>query len=148
MMPNDIQQELREQLSEHGLPVNELGPNMTAHKHRRDAAIESATSTMSMRVQRALNAQSVGRPRAARLALALTAAAATVIMVVTFHPDRGTTTQGSDSTSFGTISTHATERDVDALTDELVRRSSTSAAGWAVTDDDVDRLLGDAGLDL
>lgn len=149
MTPNDIQQELHDQLSHCGLPARDIVTDMAAHKMRRDAAIESATATMSMRVQRAMNAQRhERRPRSMRLALAMTAAVATVVMVVTFQPDRNSTSNGSDTTTAGTASLRTADRDVDALTDELVRRNSSSAAGWAVTDDDVDQLLGDSGLDL
>lgn len=149
MTPNDIQQELRDQLSDHGLPPDRIDTDLTAHKRRRDASIDSATSTMSMRVQRAMNAQrSALRPRAARLALAMTAIAATVVMVVTYRPENRTSTDVADSTFIGTTSMGTAEHDVDALTDELVRRNSASTAGWAVTDDDVDQLLGEDGLDL
>ncbi len=149
MTPNDVQQELRDQLSDHGLPADRIDTDLTAHKRRLDASIDSATSTMSMRVQRAMNAQrSALRPRAARLALAMTANAATVVMVVTYRPENRTSTDVADSTFIGTTSTGTAEHDVDALTDELVRRNSASTAGWAVTDDDVDQLLGEDGLDL
>lgn len=149
MTPNDIHQDLLEQLHLSGLTAVEAEAELDAHRRRREASIDAATSTMSMRVQRAMNVKRQAvRPRATHLALAMTAVAATVVMVVTLRPDRSTTTNRADSTFVGTTSVRTTERDVDDLTDELVRRSNSSATGWSVTDDDVDQLLGDAGLDL
>lgn len=54
MTPNDIQQELRDQLADHGLRADQLGTDLAAHKSRRDAEIDSTTATMSKRVHRAM----------------------------------------------------------------------------------------------
>lgn len=149
MTPNDIQQELQGQLSNHGLPADAIGNDLGEHKRRRDAALDSATLTMSMRVQRAENKQrhTSARSRATQLALVMTAAAATVVMV-TVIPEKGPTAPTADTVNTVTVVRQSSEPDVDVLADKLARRNGSAGSVWSVTDEDVDQLLGDADLDL
>jgi hypothetical protein len=151
MTPSDVQQELRDQLTGHGVPENHVAERFDAHKRRRDAAIDAATSSMPMRVHRALNARpqaSVAR-RLAPWAYSLSAAAAVVILFLQYAPQPTETADvGRDTATVSGSKRRVMDRDVDVLVDELLRRNGQNRADWTVTDGDVDQLLGDLDIDL
>jgi len=152
MTPNDVQQELRDQLKGSGAAADQLLERLEAHKQRRDTSIDAATSTMPMRVQRALNARSraSSRSRLAPWAYAMSAAAAVVIFFVQYAPqtpDAGGPVQDT-SAAVTRPRAQVIDHDVDVLVDELLRRNTQNRADWTVTDGDVDELLGDQGIDL
>lgn len=152
MTPNDVEQELRDQLAgSSGAAADPVARRLVAHRQRRDSAIDAAISTMPMRVQRALKAHS--RDSAARRlapwAYAMSAAAAVVILFMQFAPQ---TTEPLDShRDTAAVAGHGlqvTDNDVDVLVDELLRRNAQDRAAWTVTERDVDELLGEEGIDL
>jgi hypothetical protein len=150
MTPNDVQQELHEQLHGSGLPADAVSAEMTAHRRRRDASIDAATSTMSMRVQRGINAARARgtRSRRVQLAMAMTAAAAAIVLFVSVDTNSGNGPISTDSTIGGKAGQVHSDQEVDALADKLANRNSSDERGWTVTDEDVDQLLGETGLDL
>lgn len=150
MTPNDVHQELQEQLHECGLPAEALSADMTAHRRRRDESIGAATSAMTMRVQRAMNAErdQGSRSRRVQLAMAMTAAAAVIVLFVSVDHNSGNSSISADTTIAGKADQVHSDKDVEALADKLARRNSSGERGWTVTDEDVDQLLGETGLDL
>ncbi|HBB26705.1 MAG TPA: hypothetical protein DCZ59_10605 [Bacteroidetes bacterium] len=149
MTPNDIQNEMFDELSTHDVGTEAIAQHLMAHKARRDAALDAATSTMSIRVQRARNAESTGRTRpVVRFAYALGAAAVAVTMVVTFQPYDRDGAIRIDTVAVAERLPQRADNDVDALAEELTQRNGNGSETWTVTDADVDRLLGEADIEL
>ncbi len=152
MTPNEVNNELRDQLTGQDLPADPIAGRLGAHKRRRDAAIDAAIVSMPMRVQRALNARaSAENPRRiAPWAYAMSAVAAVVILLVQFAP-RSAERADSIRDTMAVVAAPAVlglEQDVDVLVDELLQRNGMNGQDWTVTEGDVDQLLGDEGIDL
>lgn len=150
MTPNDIDRELRDELSKHVPDGSVLGQQLTLHKTRRDASIDAATVGMSMRVQRARNGASKSGSNllVVRLGYTVSAVAATVLLFVSFNTVGHQPSQQPRSMSSAASSMSRIENDVEVLTDDLLRRNASGTEQWTVTDADVDRLLGDADIEL
>lgn len=80
--------------------------------------------------------------------MAMTAAAAVVVVFVSFDHRSSNSSISTDTTIAGKAEQGHSDRDVEALADKLARRSSSDERGWTVTEEDVDQLLGETGLDL
>ncbi|MEY3386803.1 MAG: hypothetical protein RIR53_1614 [Bacteroidota bacterium] len=150
MTPNETQSELREQLSNDGMESETVLSLLSAHKSRRDASVETATSQMSMRVHRQLSESSVAstKRRLAPMAFALSMTTAAVVLFISFGAGERSTTELADTVVANTRTAALPQSDVDGLVDALVRRNTASPSGWIITESDVDLLLGEDDVDL